>query len=132
MRWRSWLAAVVLMLSVAGSPARAEDSATVWSGAGWGTLAVLSNVFYMPAKVTYAVLGAFTGGMAYCLTGGDLDTAETIWVTSVGGNYIVTPRMLQGEEAIAFSGSRTRETAPSTPDSSGSGSSLSEQNLGGN
>ncbi|TMB59464.1 MAG: hypothetical protein E6J56_00160, partial [Deltaproteobacteria bacterium] len=67
--------------------------------AGWGTLTVLTNVVYMPAKITYAVLGGLTGGFAFALTGGDLKTAETVWVTSMGGTYVVTPRMLQGEDA---------------------------------
>jgi hypothetical protein len=58
----------------------------------------------MPAKLVYATLGAVTGGFAFALTGGDMQTAETVWVTSMGGTYVITPRMLQGEDPVAFSG----------------------------
>jgi fermentation-respiration switch protein FrsA (DUF1100 family) len=71
---------------------------------GWGLLSVLSNALYMPGKVTYALLGGLTGGLAYALTGGDAQTAQTVWLTSLGGTYVLTPAMLRGEERIAFAG----------------------------
>ena len=100
--WRGIIATAVLAATlVAARPAHAE-----WlEDAGWGSLTVLTNVIYMPAKITYSLLGGLTGGFAYALTGGDLKTAETVWVTTMGGTYVVTPRMLQGEDPIAFSGS---------------------------
>ncbi|HVM96604.1 MAG TPA: hypothetical protein VMT89_09455 [Candidatus Acidoferrales bacterium] len=72
---------------------------------GWGTLAVVSNLFYMPVKLVYAVAGGVTGSLAWLLTVGDTDTAEKIWAPSLGGSYVVTPKMLQDEEPIHFSGS---------------------------
>jgi hypothetical protein len=42
--------------------------------------------------------------MAYLLTVGNLDTAESIWSPSLGGTYVVTPAMLRNEEPILFSG----------------------------
>ncbi len=111
--WRMVLAAVVLFSGVATArPARAaylED-------AGWGTLTVLTNIGYMPVKVTYSVLGAVTGGLAFVCTGGDLQTAETVWVMSMGGTYVITPRMLQGEEPIVFAGTPASDTAADTGD----------------
>lgn len=99
--WRIPLGALALVAALAAArPARAgylED-------AGWGSLTVLSNVVYMPAKLCYATLGGLTGGLAFALTGGDLQTAETVWVTTMGGTYVITPAMLQGQEPIAFSG----------------------------
>ena len=83
--------------------AMAEDE-DYTSELGWGTLAVVSNLFYMPAKLVYAVAGGVTGSLAYLLTVGDTDTAEKIWAPSLGGSYIVTPKMLQDEEPIRFSG----------------------------
>ena len=93
--------------------------------AGWGTLTVLTNVVYMPAKITYAVLGGLTGGFAFALTGGDLKTAETVWVTSMGGTYVVTPGMLQGQDPIAFSGT------PSGTSTTADTRSVEERPLGG-
>ena len=75
------------------------------SDAGYGSLAVVCNLFYMPVKTVYAVLGGFTGSLAYLLTVGDLETAERIWTPSMGGSYVVTPKMLQNEEPIMFNGS---------------------------
>ena len=99
--WRGFVAAAVVAASLGSAqPARAgflED-------AGWGSLTVLSNVVYMPVKLVYATLGGLTGGIALGLTGGDLDVAETIWITSLGGNYVLTPGMLRGEETISIAG----------------------------
>src|SRR2546422_5487613 len=122
--WRIPIGALVLVTALAAArPVRAgylED-------AGWGSLTVLSNVVYMPAKLCSATLGGLTGGLAFGLMGGDLQTAETVWVTSMGGTYVITPSMLQGQEPIVFTG---------TPSGSGSGTtadtrSVEERPLGG-
>jgi hypothetical protein len=109
MTWWKTLAAVVLAATLGTStPARAgylED-------AGWGALSALSNVAYIPAKLCYSLLGGLTGGMAYGLTMGDLDTAQNIWTTSMGGTYVVTPRMLKGEDPVAFAYYPPTQPAP--------------------
>ncbi len=74
------------------------------SEAGYGVLAVATNLLYMPAKLVYATLGGLTGGLAYLLTVGDMDTAESIWSPSLGGTYVVSTRMLRGEDPVLFSG----------------------------
>jgi len=100
-RWRTTIAAVVFTTGLAA----AQPAHAAYLGdAGWGALTVLTNVVYMPAKIVYATLGGITGGFAFGLTGGDLQTAETVWVASMGGTYVVTPNMLQGQEPIMFSG----------------------------
>jgi len=75
-----------------------------WGDAGYGTLAVFSNIFYMPAKVVYAGLGIITGSLGFVLTAGDGDIARSIWSPSLGGTYVITPGMLRGNEEILFSG----------------------------
>lgn len=121
-RWRGIVLATALVAAlVTARPARAgylED-------AGWGALTVLSNVVYMPAKLVYATIGGVTGGFALALTGGDMDTAETVWVTTMGGTYVITPRMLQGEDAIAFAGTPSNATTEDTDTAN-----LQEQPLG--
>jgi hypothetical protein len=108
------IGAVVLVAGVASAqPARAS----FLEDAGWGGLTVLTNVLYMPAKVVYATLGGITGGFAYAVTVGDLDTAEKVWTMSMGGTYVVTPGMLQGQEPIAFTG--TAGPASTTADTNG-------------
>ena len=120
--WRGSLGALAVLTALATArPAEAgylED-------AGWGSLTVLSNVVYMPAKLCYATLGGLTGGLAFALTAGDLQTAETVWVTTMGGTYVVTPGMLQGQEPIAFSGT------PAGTSTTADTRSVEERPLGG-
>src|SRR5262249_46369343 len=97
--WRGFIAAMAL---VAGLASAAPARAGYWEDAGWGTPPMLTTVPYMPVKLVYATTGGLTGGIALGLTGGDFDTAEKIWVTSMGGTYVLTPGMLQGQDAIAF------------------------------
>jgi len=72
--------------------------------AGMGTATVLANVVYMPTKIVYAALGGITGGFAYLLTGGNYTAAERVWTPSLGGNYVLNPAHLRGQEQIYFSG----------------------------
>ena len=76
--------------------------------AGMGTATVLANVLYMPAKVVYATLGGVTGSFAYVLTGANYQVAEHVWTPSLGGNYVLNPEQLRGNQPIYFS-------APATP-----------------
>src|SRR5207249_6528497 len=122
--WRGSLGALAVLTALAtAQPAEAgylED-------AGWGSLTVLSNVVYMPAKLCYATLGGLTGGLAFALTAGDLQTAETVWVTTMGGTYVITPSMLQGQEPIVFTGTPSGSGSNTTADTR----SVEERPLGG-
>jgi hypothetical protein len=82
---------------------------------GYGFGSVLANIFYMPAKVTYAGLGLLTGGIGFVLSGGRADVANDIIYPSVKGNYVVTPSHLKGNEPLYFVGAPPPETAPSSP-----------------
>lgn len=130
MGWRSMVAGAVLAAALAvPQAARAE----FLEDAGWGTLTVLSNVFYMPAKVLYATTGGITGGFAYGLTGGDYETANEVWVPAMGGTYVLTPGMIRGEDSIAFAGMPDEGAShdASSPDTRSESSTLSEQAIGG-
>ena len=72
--------------------------------AGWGSLAALCNMLYMPGKLVYAAVGGLTGCLAYLVTVGNEDAANGVWAPSLGGTYVITPAMLQGQEPILFSG----------------------------
>src|SRR6266545_1927814 len=71
--------------------------------AGMGTATVLANVVYMPTKLVYAVLGGITGSFAYVLTGANSEVAERVWTPSLGGNYVLVPEQLRGNQPIYFS-----------------------------
>ena len=102
--WRGMVAAGALAAMLGGvvRPASAAEQYVNDFGIGVGT--VLTNVLYMPVKVVYATLGAITGGFAFVLTGGRMETASAIWVPSMGGTYVISPNMLRGEDPIYFSG----------------------------
>jgi len=101
-RWFSGGMVAVTLLS----PAFAR--ADYLEDAGMGTATVLANLLYMPAKVVYAALGGVTGGFAYVLTGANYQVAEHVWNPSLGGNYVLNPEQLRGNQPIYFS-------APATP-----------------
>ena len=65
---------------------------------------VLANIFYIPAKVVFAAAGAVTSGLAYVVTLGDTSVSNSIWNTSVNGDYVVTPPMIEGRESVDFTG----------------------------
>jgi hypothetical protein len=80
--------------------------------AGTIALAIGANLFYMPAKLVYAGLGAITGGAALVLSM-DTSVAQDIWAKSLGGDYVVTPSHIEGETPLEFSG--VIEEAPPAP-----------------
>ena len=131
------MVAVGLTVALGGaSVARADQ----WEDAGWGALSVGANLGYMPAKLLYATFGAMTGGLAYGLTLGNSQVADTIWWTSMGGTYVLTPRMLQGQDEIAFAGRPFDEPSAGIGETpiqdgqqlgAGSSTGLQEQRLGG-
>src|SRR5216683_7975762 len=120
-----------------------------WKGVGVGAGTVAGNVLYMPAKVVYGLLGGVAGGAGYALTGGNKQVADTIWRSSLGGDYVITPDMVTGKEPVHFSGPTSTapanssemstpavsygsvpssNTASSTPNASGSLSSGTDAN----
>lgn len=92
--------------------AQPENGGVNWKGAGIGAATLVANVGYIPAKMVYAILGGITGGAGYALTGGNQGAANSIWRSSLGGDYVLTPEMLTGQQPIHFSG-------PPVPDNSG-------------
>lgn len=102
---RRWLSSGLLAGALV-SPAMVQ--ADFVEDAGMGTATVVANVLYMPAKIVYATLGGVTGGFAYVLTGANYQVAERVWTPSLGGNYVLSPEQLRGNQPIYFS-------APATP-----------------
>ncbi len=90
--------------SAAPAPANQPAEPSVTEEAGYGVGSALANVFYIPAKVTYAGLGLLTGGLGFVLSGGRADVANNIIYPAVRGNYVVTPNNLKGSEPIYFVG----------------------------
>jgi hypothetical protein len=102
------------------SPAQVpqSDSSDVnWKGVGVGAGTVAANLLYVPAKLVYGILGGIGGGAGYALTGGNQEVANTIWRSSLGGDYVLTPEMISGKQAVHFSG----PTQTAQPPAVGSG-----------
>ena len=55
---------------------------------------------YGAAKMAYAIGGGIVGGLAWAITGGDMEVAKSIWIPSMTGHYIVQPENLTGESDI--------------------------------
>ncbi len=87
-----------------------QEGGVNWPGAGYGVGALFANVLYVPAKLVYAILGSLVGGGTYLITAGNKQAADTVWRSALGGDYVVTPQMLAGQQPINFSG--PTETAP--------------------
>ena len=81
-----------------------QDNNVNWSGAGYGAGALFCSLLYIPFKLTYAILGGLIGGGTYLVTSGNTQAANTVWRSSLGGDWVVTPAMLQGQEPLNFSG----------------------------
>jgi len=98
------LAATMVVVLGAAGEARADELDRATDEARLGVATVFANVFYIPAKIGYAAIGGVTGGLGYVVTGGSRHVAEKIWVSSLGGDYVLTRQMVAGEEDIRFSG----------------------------
>jgi hypothetical protein len=72
----------------------------------------LSTLLYFPLKAVFAICGGFVGGLAYVLSGGNEQTAKSVWNTSLYGTYIITPDHLQGNRPIRFLGVADSNDAP--------------------
>jgi hypothetical protein len=97
-----WLGVSLIVI-----PQRA--SAGYLNDAGLGAASALTTFIYAPIKIGYAVLGGVLGGLGYLVSVGSVDVAKKIWVPSMGGTYVITPEMLQGDRPIRFFGSDTSE-----------------------
>jgi hypothetical protein len=82
-----------------------------WRGVGIGAGTIAGNLVYVPAKLVYGILGGIAGGAGYALTGGNKQVADSIWRSSLGGDYVLTPDKITGQKPIYFSG--PSEAAPS-------------------
>ena len=92
-----------------------------WPGAGYGAVALFGNLLYFPAKLVYAVLGTIVGGGTYLVTAGNAQAASTVFRSALGGDYVLTPQMVAGQQPINFSG--PTETPPATTTAASTGSS---------
>ena len=107
------------------------DNNVNWPGAGYGAGALLCNVLYIPAKLVYALLGGLVGGGTYLITAGNQQAANTVWRSALGGDYVVTPQMLAGQQPINFSGPTDTPPTAQEPVTSTSAGTTTTASSGG-
>src|SRR6202795_3451261 len=109
------------------------DNNVNWPGAGYGAGALVCNLLYIPAKLVYALLGGIVGGGTYLITAGNQQAANTVWRSALGGDYVVTPQMLAGQQPLNFSGPTDTppENAAPAPVTSSSSSATTTASSGG-
>jgi hypothetical protein len=116
--------AMVLLVAVMGvlllppGSAWADDAASGGEGSddtGIQVGAWALTVPYIIAKGGFALGGAVVGGLGYLFSGGNSDTAKTVWTTSIYGTYIIRPAHLRGEEPVHFLGQAEESQAEATP-----------------
>lgn len=77
--------------------------------AGLQAASWILTVPYGAAKMAYAIGGGIVGGLAWAMTGGNMEVATSIWMPSMTGDYIVQPQHLTGEKHLYFVGVSTEE-----------------------
>ena len=105
--------AIVLIMTVMGltmippGSAMAQDQASSTDnseGTGIQVASWLLTVPYCAGKSAFAIAGSVVGGLGYAFSGGNSETAQSIWTKTVYGTYILRPAHLRGEEPIQFLG----------------------------
>lgn len=105
--------AIVLIMTVMGltmippgsTLANDQTSSTDSSdGTGIQVASWLLTVPYCAGKSAFAIAGSVVGGLGYAFSGGNSETAQSIWSKTVYGTYILRPAHLRGEEPIQFLG----------------------------
>ena len=87
----------------------AEEESSQSNEAALGIGSALLTVVYFPCKIVYPALGGIVGTFTYALTGGDTDTAKSVWEPSFYGTYVITPDHLKGNEPVRFYGTSPYE-----------------------
>ena len=98
------LAMCVLLLGGGATQAVAQEGPDPVEEAGLGAASVLLTIPYGTAKILYAGLGGIVGGATWVLTGGNSETAQTVWDPSFYGDYVITPDHLTGKKPLRFYG----------------------------
>ena len=102
---------VMLIVTVMGltmipsGSALAEDQtsgANNSEGTGMQVASWLLTVPYCAGKSAFAIAGSVVGSLGYAFSGGNSETAQSIWTKTVYGTYILRPPHLRGEEPIHF------------------------------
>jgi len=98
------VAVSVCLAPVAWGAEKTNNNENLASDIGLGVASFLCSVPYGAAKVALAIVGGVTGSLTYVLSGFDRKAADSIWYTTIEGDYVVTPDHLRGKKDLRFTG----------------------------
>jgi hypothetical protein len=81
----------------------AAEGQSPLAGVGLALEVLGANLFYVPAKLAYAGVGAVTGMFALALAH-DTSVAQDVWGSALGGDYFVTADHVRGDAPLRFAG----------------------------
>ncbi len=99
---------MILALSVCLAPvtwaAEQDSNSSLGADFGLGLASFVCSIPYGAVKVSTALLGGIMGSFTYVLSGFDKRAADSVWYTTMKGDYIVTPDHLRGNRSLRFTG----------------------------
>jgi len=101
---------VVITLALGGClapvtwAAEQDSNPSLAADLGLGLASFACSVPYGAVKVSTAILGGIMGSFTYVLSGFDKRAADSVWYTTIKGDYIVTPDHLRGNRGLHFTG----------------------------
>jgi hypothetical protein len=106
-------AAFGLLLAVTAGPVLAEEIPEASpQGAGLQAASWVITIPYGAVKTAYAIGGGIVGGLAWAVTGGNVEVGKSVWIPSMTGDYVVQPQHLTGEKTLHFVGRSCDKPAP--------------------
>ena len=71
---------------------------------GLGVFAAVTTIVYAPLKLVYSLGGLVLGSVTYLWTAGDSSVTGPIFEMAMGGDYVVSPEHLAGNDNFAPTG----------------------------
>lgn len=73
-------------------------------GAAESVGGMLWNAVFFPLRLAVGSAGAFVGGVAGAMSGGDQRAAAGIWNVTTDGSYFLTPETMEGRRRVRLTG----------------------------
>jgi len=104
MRMLVVIIALALCVAPVAGAAEKSNGENPAADIGLGVASFVCSVPYGAAKVAMALVGGIVGSFTYVLSGFDKKAADSVWYTTIEGDYVVTPDHLRGKKDLRFTG----------------------------
>jgi hypothetical protein len=85
-------------------PAAAKKPQHIAKEGGLGAGSAVATLAWTPLKLLHAGVGLMAGGLCFLVTGGDTEVWKRVQSKALTGDFVVTPRHLQGKQRLRFWG----------------------------